>query len=134
MEALTAKDKSLIVLTQKVDGLTQRFETLFVQSDELTKKQLSLDSLHEQLGQVDELAKKNRPAYGFAQAKPQVSRIAAPGDSRLLQVARRNRQAARQARLDRAALETFDERNEARWPRVRRSSRPRWTPFSARCR
>ena len=58
MEALTAKDKNLIALTQKVDGLTKRFDTLFVQADELTKKQLALESLHEQLGQVDDLAKK----------------------------------------------------------------------------
>ena len=58
MEALAAKDKNLVALTQKVDGLTKRFETLFAQSDELTKKQLSLETLHEQLAQVDELAKK----------------------------------------------------------------------------
>jgi DNA repair exonuclease SbcCD ATPase subunit len=58
MLALTAKDKSLIELTQKVDGLTKRFESLFAQADDLTKKQLSLESLHERLGQVDDLAKK----------------------------------------------------------------------------
>src|SRR6185312_11011343 len=45
-------------LSQKVDGLTKRFEALFAQADELTKKQLSLESLHERLGQVDDLAKK----------------------------------------------------------------------------
>jgi len=40
--SLAAKDKNLVALTQKVDGLTKRFETLFfAQSDELTKKQLS---------------------------------------------------------------------------------------------
>ena len=58
MEALGAKDKSLIELSQKVDALTKRFESLFVQADDLTKKQLSLESLHERLGQVDDLAKK----------------------------------------------------------------------------
>ena len=58
MEALAAKDKNLVALTQKVDGLTKRFETLFAQADELTKKQLALETLHERLGQVDELAKK----------------------------------------------------------------------------
>ena len=58
MEALAAKDKNLIALTQKVDGLTKRFETLFAQADDLTKKQLALETLHERLAQVDELAKK----------------------------------------------------------------------------
>jgi len=58
MSALAAKDKNLIELTQKVDGLTKRFESLFAQADDLTKKQLSLEVLHERLGQVDDLAKK----------------------------------------------------------------------------
>ena len=58
MEALSAKDKNLISLSQKVDGLTKRFDALFAQADDLTKKQLALDTLHEQLGQVDELSKR----------------------------------------------------------------------------
>src|SRR3989442_2697741 len=58
MSALAAKDKNLIELTQKVDGLTKRFESLFAQADDLTKKQLSLEALHERLGQVGALAKK----------------------------------------------------------------------------
>ena len=58
MSALAAKDKGLIELAQKVDGLTSRFESLFAQADDLTKKQLSLEVLHERLGQVDDLAKK----------------------------------------------------------------------------
>ena len=58
MEALAAKDKNLIELTQKVDGLSKRFEALFAQADDLTKKQLALETLHERLGQVDDLAKK----------------------------------------------------------------------------
>src|SRR6185503_189593 len=58
MEALSAKDKNLIELTGKVDGLVKRFETLFAQADDLTKKQISLEALHERLGQVDDLAKK----------------------------------------------------------------------------
>src|SRR5262245_43480184 len=58
MTALAAKDKSLIELSQKVDSLTKRFESLFAQADDLTKKQLSLEALHERLGQVDDLAKK----------------------------------------------------------------------------
>ena len=58
MQALAAKDKSLVALSDKTDGLNKRFETLFSQSDELTRKQLSLETLHERLGQVDDLAKK----------------------------------------------------------------------------
>ena len=58
MEALGAKDKNLVALTQKADALTKRFESLFTQSDELTKKQLALESLNDRLGQVDELTKK----------------------------------------------------------------------------
>ncbi|HEV8346927.1 MAG TPA: hypothetical protein VGQ16_10155 [Vicinamibacterales bacterium] len=58
MSGLAAKDKSLIELAQKVDGLAKRFESLFAQADDLTKKQLSLEVLHERLGQVDDLAKK----------------------------------------------------------------------------
>ena len=99
MEALTAKDKNLIALTQKVDGLTKRFDSLFVQCDDLTKKQLALDSLHEQLGQVDDLAKKTVGQMDSLKQSRQDLDVAAPGDSRLLQVARRNRQAARQAGL-----------------------------------
>jgi len=58
MAALAAKDKSLIELSQTVDGLTKRFETLFAEADDLTRKQLSLEALHERLGQVDDLAKR----------------------------------------------------------------------------
>src|SRR4051812_45402915 len=58
MEALAAKDKNLIELSQKIDGMSKRFEALFTSADELTKKQLALENLNERLGQVDELAKK----------------------------------------------------------------------------
>src|SRR5438552_217780 len=58
METLGAKDKNLIALTQKVDGLAKRFEALFAQADELTQKQLALDALNGKLGQLDELGKK----------------------------------------------------------------------------
>lgn len=58
METLAAKDKHLVALSQKADVLSKHFETLFVQSDELGKKQLALETLHERLGQVDDLAKK----------------------------------------------------------------------------
>ncbi len=58
MDALGAKDKNLLELAQKLDLLTKRIDSLFAQSDELTRKQVALESLHERLGQVDELAKK----------------------------------------------------------------------------
>jgi chromosome segregation ATPase len=58
MGALTARDKSLLELTQKIDAMSKRFEALFVSADDLTKKQLSLEALHDRLGQVDDLAKK----------------------------------------------------------------------------
>src|SRR5206468_10347839 len=58
MKALSIKEQSLTVLTQKVDGLSKRFESLFVQADDLTKKQLALETLHERLGQVDDLTQK----------------------------------------------------------------------------
>ena len=57
MDMLSAKDRHLIALTTKVDALSKRFETLFAESDDLTKKQLALETLNERLGQVDELAK-----------------------------------------------------------------------------
>src|SRR6202163_4263157 len=58
MEALAAKDKNLVALSQKVDALARRFEALFAQADDLSKKQGALEALHEQLAQVDDLAKK----------------------------------------------------------------------------
>src|SRR5256885_16708848 len=58
MATLAAKDKNLNELSQKIDALSKRFESLFAQADDLTRKQLSLETLHERLGQVDDLAKK----------------------------------------------------------------------------
>ena len=58
MDALGAKDKNLLELAQKLDLLTKRIDSLFTQSDELTRKQIALESLHERLAQVDDLAKK----------------------------------------------------------------------------
>ena len=58
IDTIAAKDKNLVTLTQQIDGLGKRFDTLFAQSDEITKKQLALETLHERLGQVDELAKR----------------------------------------------------------------------------
>ncbi len=59
LDTLATKDKHLVALTQKVDGLAKRFEDLFTQSEELSKKQIALDGLNDQLGQVDELSKRN---------------------------------------------------------------------------
>ena len=56
MEGLTAGDAHLTDLTEKVDGLSKRFETLFTQADDLTKKQLALEPLHERLGQAHDIA------------------------------------------------------------------------------
>src|SRR5438094_4302806 len=58
MDALAAKDKNLIALTQTTDSLTKQFETLFAQSDELTRRQLALESMRDRLAEVDDLAKK----------------------------------------------------------------------------
>ena len=96
MEALAAKDKNLIELTQKIDGLSKRFETLFAQADELTKKQLSLESLHERLGQVDDLAQEDVVAARLAPPEPAGPRRAAQGNPGVLHVARRDGQAGRE--------------------------------------
>ena len=58
MTALAARDKNIVELSHKTDSLAKRFETLFAQADDLTKKQLALDALHERLGQVDDLMKR----------------------------------------------------------------------------
>jgi chromosome segregation ATPase len=58
MEAVSAKEKNLNELTPTADGRSKRFDSRRAQADDLTKKQLSLETLHERLGQVDDLAKK----------------------------------------------------------------------------
>ncbi len=58
MGTLAAKEKSLLALDQKVDGINKRIESLLAQADDLTKKQTQLETLNERLGQVDELSKK----------------------------------------------------------------------------
>src|SRR5262249_21390056 len=58
MESLAAKDKNLALLSQKVDGLAKRLESMFAQADDLTQKQLAFETLHEKFSHVDELAKK----------------------------------------------------------------------------
>ena len=46
MEALGTKERNLSQLHQKVDVLSQAFEGLTAQADDLAKKQASLDLLH----------------------------------------------------------------------------------------
>ena len=58
MSAFAEQEKLLSTMTQGVEGLSKRFEELFAQSDELTRRQLTLEGLHERLAQVDDLAKK----------------------------------------------------------------------------
>jgi DNA repair exonuclease SbcCD ATPase subunit len=58
MEALTAKDKSLATLGQRIDVLAKRVEDVATRGDELATRQTTLDGLRGQLGQVDELSKK----------------------------------------------------------------------------
>ena len=58
MEALAAQEKNLVQLPQRIDGLTTRFNALFDQADDLTKRQLALNSLHERLAEVEELSKR----------------------------------------------------------------------------
>src|SRR5215475_2990245 len=56
MAAIAAKETSLIAIGQKVDGLNNRVESLFTQSDDLAEKQGDLESLHERIAQVDDLS------------------------------------------------------------------------------
>ena len=58
MGTLSAKEKNLLALDQKVDGINTRIASLIASADDLTRKQTELETLNERLGQVDELAKK----------------------------------------------------------------------------
>src|SRR5207244_9326639 len=53
MNGLAARDKNVAALAQGVDNLSKRYETLFVQGDELGKKQAALDALGDRLAEVD---------------------------------------------------------------------------------
>ena len=98
MEALTARDKNLIELTQKIDGMTKRVEALFVSADDLTKKQLALESLNERLGQVDDLAKKTSWQLDSLRQSRQDLDALRERNPGVLQVALRSGEAGRQAR------------------------------------
>ena len=132
MDTLSAKDKNLIALTQKVDALSKRFEALFAQADELTKKQLSLETLHERLAQVDDLSKKT------SWQMDSLKQSRADLDVLRKEVQEFYKSHAEIAQLrdklgsDRLALEAFDERMTALVGARARSSKPRWTPSSAR--
>lgn len=58
MSAVAGQEQFVSTIAQGVEGLSKRFEELFAQSDELTRRQLTLEGLHERLAQVDDLAKK----------------------------------------------------------------------------
>lgn len=57
MSAFAEQEKSRSTMAQGVEELCKRFEELFLQSDELTRRQIKLEGLHERLEQVDDLAK-----------------------------------------------------------------------------
>ncbi len=56
--ALAGQEKDLAGIAVGIDVASQRFEDLLAQSDELTRRQLVLDGLREQLADLDALAKK----------------------------------------------------------------------------
>jgi chromosome segregation ATPase len=58
MGALAEQEKDLAGIARGIDGVSQRFEGLLAQSDELAGRQLAVDRLHEQLTDVDALARK----------------------------------------------------------------------------
>lgn len=58
MSAFAGQEKILSTMTQDVEGLSKRVRELFAESDELTRRQLTLAGVHERLAQVDDLAKK----------------------------------------------------------------------------
>ncbi|HEX5473024.1 MAG TPA: hypothetical protein VFX12_00060 [Vicinamibacterales bacterium] len=56
MESLAARDRLAASMGQRVDQLAKQMQALTSQADELTRKQTSLDTLHDSLGKVDDLA------------------------------------------------------------------------------
>ena len=111
MEALGAKDKNLIELGQKVDGLTKRFETLFAQADELTKKQLVARDAARAARPGRRAREEDVVADGRAPPEPAGPRRAAQGSPGVLQVARRDRPScATSSAPIGTALEAFGDR------------------------
>ena len=58
LSAFAEQEKVLSSMAQGVEGLSKRFKELFAQSDDLIRRQLTLDGLHARLAQVDDLSKK----------------------------------------------------------------------------
>ena len=58
MTALAEKNTVLATLGPKIENLSQCFETLYAQADDLVKQQLALEPLRDQLATVNGLAKK----------------------------------------------------------------------------
>ena len=58
MGAFAEHENILFRLRQGTEGLSERFDQLFAQSDDLTRRQLTLEGLYGRLAQIDELAKK----------------------------------------------------------------------------
>jgi chromosome segregation ATPase len=58
LNGFAGQEKLLSTMAQRIDGLSKCFDELFAQSDELTRRQLTLEGMYDTLSQVDELAKK----------------------------------------------------------------------------
>jgi DNA repair exonuclease SbcCD ATPase subunit len=58
ISVFAGQEKMLSTVGQGVEGLSKRFDELFAQSDELTKRQLTLEGLYDRIAHVDDLAKK----------------------------------------------------------------------------
>lgn len=63
MVALAAKDKDVAALNQTIDALSAQFQGVTLQADELTRKQASLELLHDQLAHLNELARKTTSQF-----------------------------------------------------------------------
>ena len=64
MSALTAQERQLALLPQRFDEFGQLFETLSGTVDELSAKQAGLDTLRQQLSQVEGLSGRATVQYG----------------------------------------------------------------------
>jgi chromosome segregation ATPase len=58
MEALSARDKTVATLAQRVDAVVKDIQTVGAHADELMRKQSSLDALSERLAHLDELGRR----------------------------------------------------------------------------
>jgi len=58
LSAFAEQEKLLSTMAHGVEGLSKRFKELFAQSDDLIRRQLTLEGLHQRLAQVDDLSKK----------------------------------------------------------------------------